>query len=100
MFERHGCLLLQVIVLEDKEDYMKLQSEQMQEKLDRRPFGPIVVCNPILKPIGKKGFRYWEGCLSVAGYQVMPNTSHVRYFPAILKWAISMSILQFCSACL
>lgn len=60
---------LKIIVLEDKLEYMKLQSERMQEKLDRRPFDPIVICNPQLKPVGKKGFRYWEGCLSVAGYQ-------------------------------
>lgn len=70
-------LLLQIIVLEDKEEYMKLQSERMQKKLDRRPFGPLVICNPRLKPVGKQGFRYWEGCLSVAGYQVIPNLHNI-----------------------
>ena len=74
-----GCLmllLLQIIVLEDKEEYMKLQSERMQQKLDRRPFGPIVICNPHLKPKGRQGFRYWEGCLSIAGSQVVRTALH------------------------
>ena len=79
---------------------MKLQSERMQEKLDRRSFGPIVICNPLLKPVGKKGFRYWEGCLSVAGYQVRSQASLVHYLPSILFLAILISNLQPRSACL
>ena len=63
-------LLLQIIVLEDKKEYMAMQSKAKQEKLQRRPFEPIIICNPHLKPVGEEGFRYWEGCLSVRGAQV------------------------------
>lgn len=61
---------MQIIVLEDKEAYMAIQTERLRQTLQRKPFEPIIICNPRLKPVGQEGFRYWEGCLSVAGYQV------------------------------
>ena len=63
-------VLLQIIVLEDREAYMAVQTDRLRQTLQREPFGPLVICNPRLEPVGQKGFRYWEGCLSLAGYQV------------------------------
>ena len=60
---------LQVIVAEDKEEFIEKMPQERREQLERVAFEPIVICNPRLKPIGTRGYRYWEGCLSVGGYQ-------------------------------
>jgi len=38
--------------------------------MQREPFELLVICNPTLKPVGQSGARFYEGCLSVPGYQV------------------------------
>ena len=65
-----NLVLSQLIVLEDKEEYMAGIPKSNLEKLQREPFETLVLCNPRLQPVGVEGYRYWEGCLSIRGYQV------------------------------
>jgi len=60
---------LKILVCEERPEYIAMQSKKTLEALQRRPFEVMVICNPRLTPVGRKGYRYWEGCLSVAGYQ-------------------------------
>jgi hypothetical protein len=71
--EAQDAAPVQIIVLEEKAEYTVMQSKKTLEALQRKPFEVIVICNPRLAPVGRKGFRYWEACLSVAGYQVPPR---------------------------
>jgi peptide deformylase len=43
------------------------QAEQQQ----RVPFEPLVVVNPRIAPLSDAGARFFEGCLSVPGYQAL-----------------------------
>ena len=69
-----ACLLappLQVIVMEDRPEYIALLPEGLAEQQQRAPFEPLVIVNPTLAPLGADGARYHEGCLSVPGYQAL-----------------------------
>lgn len=69
---------LQVIVLEDREEYIARQatsgaySPEQLAALERRPFAPLALVNPVLRPVGQQGAAFFEGCLSVKGYAVGP----------------------------
>ena len=57
-----------VIVLEDGAARMaQLTAEEIAER-ERVTFGPRVIVNPVLTPIGEERARFFEGCLSVPGY--------------------------------
>lgn len=60
---------LKILVCEERPEYTAMQSKKTLEALQRKPFKVMAICNPRLTPVGRKGYRYWEGCLSVAGYQ-------------------------------
>ena len=77
MFERRAFILselycsnLQVIVLEDRPEYMRGLPPGKAEQMQREPFELRVICNPNLRAIDESGARFYEGCLSVPGYQV------------------------------
>ena len=57
-------------MLEDRPEYVRSLPPGRAEQLQRRPFELIAICNPKLKPVGRSGARFYEGCLSVPGYQV------------------------------
>lgn len=57
-------------MLEDRPEYVRSLPPGKAEQLQRRPFGLTAICNPKLKPVGRSGARFFEGCLSVPGYQV------------------------------
>ncbi len=61
---------LQVIVMEDREEYMARLAAEDRERMQRAPFGVIALVNPRLTPLGEEGARFSEGCLSVPGYHV------------------------------
>jgi len=61
---------LQVIVLEDRPEYVATLPEGTAEQLQRVPFEPLVIINPRLTALSAEGARFFEGCLSVPGYQV------------------------------
>ena len=57
-------------MLEDRPEFVRSLPFGKAEQLHRRPFELIAICNPKLKPGGRSGARFYEGCLSVPGYQV------------------------------
>lgn len=63
----------QVIVLEDSEKYLQMLDPEDLEKRQRRAFRPLALVNPRIRPVGRAGARFFEGCLSVPGYQVGRN---------------------------
>jgi hypothetical protein len=63
--------------MEDREEYIARLSEEDRQKMQRVPFGVVALINPTLTPIGGEGARFFEGCLSVPGYQVR---SCMHYF--------------------
>lgn len=65
----HACVCSQVIVLEDREEYMSSLPEGVAAAQQRAPFEPLVIINPRLTPLSGDGARFFEGCLSVPGYQ-------------------------------
>ena len=64
------CSELQVIVLEDRPEYMRGLPPGKAEQMEREPFELRVICNPKLRAMDESGARFYEGCLSVPGYQV------------------------------
>jgi peptide deformylase len=62
---------LRVILLEDREELMSRSSADERRERERVAFGPRVLVNPVLRPIGAAGearATFFEGCLSVRGY--------------------------------
>ncbi|KAJ7523950.1 hypothetical protein O6H91_18G069800 [Diphasiastrum complanatum] len=62
---------LQIIVLEDTEEYISYASREEVEVQQRDPFDLLVIINPKLKTKGSKTARFFEGCLSVNGYRAL-----------------------------
>lgn len=56
-------------VLEDREEYIARLPPGEAERMGRAPFPPLALVNPRLSPLGSEGARFFEGCLSVPGYQ-------------------------------
>ncbi|XP_015933354.1 peptide deformylase 1A, chloroplastic [Arachis duranensis] len=57
-----------IIVLEDKEEYIGLDTKEEAEAQDRRPFDLLVILNPKLKNKTNRTALFFEGCLSVNGF--------------------------------
>ncbi|PSC68155.1 Peptide deformylase chloroplastic [Micractinium conductrix] len=62
---------LQIIVLEDKPEYLAAVAPELAEQQQRMPFEALVVINPRLRTLSDAGARFYEGCLSVPGYQAL-----------------------------
>nr|XP_043632204.1 peptide deformylase 1A, chloroplastic-like [Erigeron canadensis]XP_043632206.1 peptide deformylase 1A, chloroplastic-like [Erigeron canadensis] len=62
---------LQIIVLEDTEEYIGYAPKQETKAQDRRPFDLLVIINPKLQKKGNKSALFFEGCLSVDGFRAM-----------------------------
>ncbi|PRW60731.1 peptide deformylase chloroplastic mitochondrial [Chlorella sorokiniana] len=60
---------LRVIVLEDRPEYIAADAAAADKQ--RLPFEPLVIVNPSLRPLSDEGARFFEGCLSVPGYQAL-----------------------------
>ncbi|KAL4447557.1 hypothetical protein ABPG75_004776 [Micractinium tetrahymenae] len=60
---------LQVIVLEDRPEYIAAMPEGVPEMVQRAPFEPLAIVNPRLRALSGDGMRFFEGCLSVPHYQ-------------------------------
>lgn len=77
MWDAPGCGLaapqigvpLQMIVLEDKEEYIRYTLKEEAEAQERHPFDLLIIINPKLKPKGTKTAKFFEGCLSVNGFR-------------------------------
>lgn len=60
---------LQVLVIEDRAEYMQHFSAQQLERLEREPVALHVLINPTITLLETEGERtFFEGCLSVAGF--------------------------------
>jgi peptide deformylase len=59
---------LRVIVLEDREELIANLSPAERRERERIPFGPKVIFNPVLVPVGGDRATFFEGCLSVRGF--------------------------------
>ena len=57
-------------MLEDREEYVGRLSEEERAAMQRAPFPVLALVNPRLSALGHEGARFFEGCLSVPGYQV------------------------------
>lgn len=70
---------LQLAVIEDRADYLARLSADELEETQRAEIPFHVIINPKLTLLGKSSATFFEGCLSVAGYQaVMDRTLNVR----------------------
>ena len=56
---------LQIIVLEDRPEYIRDLPPGKAEQMEREPFELRVICNPSLRAMDQSGARFYEGCLSV-----------------------------------
>lgn len=72
-------LPLQLAVIEDREDLLKvLPAEELSEK-ERRPVPFHVIINPQIVSVGSEKVDFQEGCLSLAGFAaVVPRARTVR----------------------
>lgn len=59
---------LRVIVLEDREDYIKRVNATEKTERERTAFETKTIFNPVLTPIGDERVTFFEGCLSVNGF--------------------------------
>jgi peptide deformylase len=59
---------LRVIVLEDRAEGIGKLTEVERRERERVAFGPRVIVNPVLSPVGDARATFFEGCLSVSGY--------------------------------
>ena len=59
---------LRVIVLEDREELMAKTTPLERTERERVAFGPRVVVNPVVTPVGSERVTFFEGCLSVRGF--------------------------------
>lgn len=59
-------------MLEDRPEYISPLPEGEAEDKQRQPFECLVIVNPRISPLSDSGARFFEGCLSVPGYQVGP----------------------------
>ncbi|CAN0878340.1 Peptide deformylase 1A, chloroplastic [Linum grandiflorum] len=64
-------LWLQIIVLEDKPEYIGYAPKEETEAQDRRPFELLVIVNPKLVKKSNRTALFFEGCLSVDGFRAM-----------------------------
>jgi peptide deformylase len=70
---------LQLVVIEDQAEFIqKLPAEQVAER-ERRPVPFHVLINPKLTLLSSEPAKFFEGCLSLAGFTaVVPRAKRVR----------------------
>ena len=59
---------LRVIVLEDRDELIAKVTPLERAERERVPFGPRVIVNPVVSPVGSERATFFEGCLSVRGF--------------------------------
>ena len=62
---------IQLAVIEDRADYLTRLSPDELEETQRSAIPFHVIINPKLKLLDKTSVKFFEGCLSVAGYQAI-----------------------------
>lgn len=61
----------QVLVLEDREEYLARAGEKARDERERVPFPLTVVVNPTIRLMETERATFFEGCLSVTGYMAL-----------------------------
>ena len=70
---------IQLAVIEDRAEYLTRLSEDEIAETQRSAIPFHVIINPKLTSLGKSSAQFFEGCLSVAGYQaVVDRALNVR----------------------
>ena len=70
---------IQLAVIEDRADYLERLSADELEETQRAAIPFPVIINPKLTLLGNSSAQFFEGCLSVAGYQaVVDRALNVR----------------------
>ena len=64
---------IQLAVIEDRADYLDRFSADELAQYQRTAIPFHVIINPKLTPLDKTSAQFFEGCLSVAGYQAIVN---------------------------
>ena len=62
---------LQLIVIEDRPEYIEKLSPQQAEECERRPVPFQVLINPMLTITPGEEAEFFEGCLSLSGYTAL-----------------------------
>jgi len=62
---------IQLAVIEDQPEYLSHHSAEELKQLQRSAVPFHVIINPKLTVIGKESAQFFEGCLSVEGYQAI-----------------------------
>jgi peptide deformylase len=62
---------IQLAVIEDRAEYLTRRSEDELAETQREAIPFHVIINPKLTIVGKSSAQFFEGCLSVAGYQAI-----------------------------
>ena len=68
-------LPIQLAVIEDPEKYLSQLSEEQLARLQRSPVPFHVIINPKLTLLDDSSAQFFEGCLSVEGYQAVVGRS-------------------------
>jgi peptide deformylase len=72
-------LALQLVVIEDRLEYIEKLSPEHASERERRPVSFHVVINPKLTVEGEETAEFFEGCLSVTGFMaIVPRAKRVR----------------------
>lgn len=66
---------LQLAVIEDQPEYLERHSAEQLAELQRSAVPFHVIINPKLKLLGDESAQFFEGCLSVEGYQAIVERS-------------------------
>jgi peptide deformylase len=69
-------LPLQLAVIEDQEEFLKLVPAQELAQKERRPVPFHVLINPKIVLAGDDNVEFYEGCLSLAGYSAVVSRTH------------------------
>jgi peptide deformylase len=70
---------IQLVVIEDRPEYIQKVSPAQIEERQRRPVPFHVLINPSLTFEPSETFEFFEGCLSVAGFTaIVPRAGRVR----------------------
>ena len=70
---------LQLVVIEDRPEYIEKLAPGLAEECERRPVPFHVLINPILTIEAGEQAEFFEGCLSLSGYTaIVPRARRVR----------------------
>jgi peptide deformylase len=76
-------LALQLVVIEDREEYHKDVSEALLRERERSPVPFHVIVNPAIEEMGEEKAEFFEGCLSLSGYSALVARARAVRVPCL-----------------